>query len=119
MSTAWKQLTDWLNEELNTRLQESSWCSVSTQPDVLLHELARHREFQRDLGVHSTNYDAVRRQLIKIMEKAPRDDQIELNRMLSELKFLWNAVCTKSLEKWVSLGMDISIENNLIHLQLF
>ncbi|VUZ50157.1 unnamed protein product [Hymenolepis diminuta] len=99
LSTAWKQLTDWLNEELNTRLQESTWCSVSTQPDVLLHELARHREFQRDLGVHSTNYDAVRRQLIKIMEKAPRDDQIELNRMLSELKFLWNAVCTKSLEK--------------------
>lgn len=99
MSAAWKELTDWLNEELSTRLQESNWCSVSTQPDILLRELAHHREFQRDLGVHSTTYDVVRRQLIKIKDKAPRNDQVEVSRMLNELKYLWNAVCTKSLEK--------------------
>ncbi|CDS39395.1 Spectrin alpha actinin [Echinococcus multilocularis] len=99
LMSVWKELTDWLKEELNTRLQESSWCSVSTQPDVLLRELTQHREFQRELGAHSATYDAIRRHLIKVKDRAPRDDLVELNRMLSELKYFWNAVCTKSLEK--------------------
>ncbi|VDM16562.1 unnamed protein product [Hydatigera taeniaeformis] len=71
----------------------------STQPNVLLRELNQHREFQRELGAHSASYDSVRRHLIKVKDKAPRDDLIELNRMLSELKYFWNAVCNKSLEK--------------------
>lgn len=99
LASSWKDLTDWLNEKLNTRLLESTWCSVSTQPEILMQELTQHREFQRDLGVHSATYDAVRRNLVKVKDKAPREDLIELNRMLSELKYLWNTVCAKSLEK--------------------
>ncbi len=94
----WKDLTTWLNEQLNTHLEESSW-SVSTQTEVLLKELTRHREFQRELGIRSGAFDAARRQLAKVRDRAPRDDHAELDGMLSELKHLWNAVCGKSLEK--------------------
>uniref|UniRef100_A0A5K3FG96 KASH domain-containing protein n=1 Tax=Mesocestoides corti TaxID=53468 RepID=A0A5K3FG96_MESCO len=102
LMSKWKDLTEWLNEALNTHLQEGSWL-VSAQTDILLKALSQHREFQRELGVHSATFDSVRRELTKLKDKAPRDDHLELDRMQSELKYLWNEVCAKSLEKQKAL----------------
>lgn len=94
----WTSLTTWLTEQVSTHLEETSW-SVSTQTAVLLPELMRHREFQRELGIRAGAFDDVRRRIGKLRDRAPRDDHAELDRMLAELKHLWNVVCTKSLEK--------------------
>lgn len=95
--TMWKELTEWLNEQL-IHLDETNW-TMSTNTQKLLKELAQHREFQRELGVRSGAFDATRRQLVKTRERAPRDDYSELDEMLSELKHIWNSVCSRSLDK--------------------
>ncbi|KAL7059662.1 hypothetical protein AAHC03_013394 [Spirometra sp. Aus1] len=97
----WQELTGWLNEQLNI-LDDENWVP-STNTELLLRELTRHREFQRELGIRSAAFDSTRRQLQKTYDRSPVDDHAELEEMQSELKHLWNAVCAKSLQKQKTL----------------
>ncbi|TGZ75570.1 hypothetical protein CRM22_000298 [Opisthorchis felineus] len=93
----WTTLTEWLKEQL-TCLEEQCG-SVATRSERIAHQLTQHYEFQRALGARNVTFDSVRRYARYLRDRAPACDHQELDDMVNELKHLWNAVCTRSLDR--------------------
>lgn len=72
---------------------------VATRPEKVAYQLALHRELQRALSTRTVAYDGVRRYARQLRDRAPVCDHDELDDMVSELKHLWQAVCTKALAR--------------------
>ncbi|CAL8097166.1 unnamed protein product [Calicophoron daubneyi] len=115
----WTLLTDWLREQL-TCLEEQRG-QIATRPEKISHQLATHREFQRQLSTRTVAYDAIRRYARKMRDRAPACDHAELDDMVNELKHLWQALCTNSLDRQraleqalLSAGMYKEAVNSLV-----
>ncbi|KAG5445786.1 Microtubule-actin cross-linking factor 1, isoforms 1/2/3/5 [Clonorchis sinensis] len=93
----WTTLTEWLKEQL-TCLEEQCE-SVATRSERIAHQLTQHYEFQRALGARNVTFDSVRRYARYLRDRAPVCDHQELDDMVNELKHLWNAVCSRSLDR--------------------
>ncbi|KER23718.1 hypothetical protein T265_14575 [Opisthorchis viverrini] len=93
----WTTLTEWLKEQLTCLEEECG--SVATRSERIAHQLTQHYEFQRALGARNVTFDSVRRYARYLRDRAPVCDHQELDDMVNELKHLWNAVCTRSLDR--------------------
>ncbi|CAH8659171.1 unnamed protein product [Schistosoma guineensis] len=93
----WTSLTDWLKENLASLEEDGD--RVATRPEKVAYQLALHRELQRALSTRTVAYDGVRRYARQLRDRAPVCDHDELDDMVSELKHLWQAVCTKALAR--------------------
>ncbi|XP_018644196.1 hypothetical protein Smp_138620 [Schistosoma mansoni] len=93
----WTSLTDWLKEQLASLEEDGD--RVATRPEKVAYQLALHRELQRALSTRTVAYDGVRRYARQLRDRAPVCDHDELDDMVSELKHLWQAVCTKALAR--------------------
>lgn len=95
-SDAWSDLMSWLEDAEKTldNIQQ-----LGNNPDLIKQTLARHKEFQRQLGAKQSSYDATMRFGKSLKDKAPKEDGPILQAMLDELKNKWNAVCNKSVDK--------------------
>ncbi|CAH8564471.1 unnamed protein product [Schistosoma turkestanicum] len=93
----WTLLTDWLKEQLVSLEEDGD--RVATRPEKVAYQLALHRELQRALSTRTVAYDGVRRYARQLRDRAPVCDHDELDDMVSELKHLWQAVCTKALAR--------------------
>ncbi|CAH8626768.1 unnamed protein product [Heterobilharzia americana] len=93
----WTLLTDWLKEQLVSLEEDGD--RVATRPEKVAYQLAVHRELQRQLSTRTVTYDGVRRYARQLRDRAPVCDHDELDDMVSELKHLWQAVCTKALAR--------------------
>ena len=73
--------------------------SLGNNPEKIKQRIAKLREFQRGLGAKQSTYDATMRMGKTLKEKAPKTDEPQLRRMLTELKEKWNTVCGKAVDR--------------------
>lgn len=102
----WTSLTDWLQQQLKVLADDQS---IGNTADTIRAQVERHRDFQRALGAKNPAYDAIRRLGKQLIDRSPVTDHQELERMLTEMKQLWNAVCNRSLER------QRNLEDALLH----
>ncbi|XP_050545575.1 microtubule-actin cross-linking factor 1 isoform X5 [Daktulosphaira vitifoliae] len=96
---AWSGLMEWLNnteKNLDDLAQDST---VGNDPERIKQRLAKHRDVQRALSAKQGTYDSTMRMGKSLKEKAPKNDEHALNKMINELKEKWNLVCTKSVDR--------------------
>lgn len=96
---SWQQLTSWLKETevtLDTLEKESQ---ATNDPIKIKKHLEKIRETQRALSAKQGLYDQTMRTGRGLMDRAPKTDEVPLNRMLNELKESWTRVCSKSVER--------------------
>ncbi|CAO1430403.1 unnamed protein product, partial [Diamesa serratosioi] len=73
---------------------------ISNQIDEnMAVSLEKVQNLHRNLSTKQTEYDALLRSGKSLIDRAPKDDEPELSRMLSELKELWTKNCSKSVER--------------------
>lgn len=77
--------------------------NISNAPEKIKQRLSKHREFQRALSGKQATYDSTMRMGKALKEKAPKTDEPQLKQMMTELKEKWNAVCAKSVDRYVVL----------------
>ena len=96
---SWQQLTSWLKETevtLDTLEKESQ---STNDPIKIKKHLEKIRETQRALSGKQGLYDQTMRTGRGLRDRAPKTDEVVLNRMLNELKESWTRVCSKSVER--------------------
>ncbi|KAH9493138.1 hypothetical protein Btru_022451 [Bulinus truncatus] len=92
----WRDLIQWLTE---AEVALNSDTTISTEPDKIKAQMARHKEFQRRLGAKQPVYDGINRTGSVLQSKCPSDDKPALQSLLTDLKNKWNAVCCKSVDR--------------------
>jgi dystonin len=96
---SWIQLTSWL-KETETVLDVLEKESASTNDSVKIKKhLEKIRETQRALSGKQGHYDQTMRTGRGLVDRAPKSDELTLNKMLNELKESWTRVCSKSVER--------------------
>lgn len=96
---SWTIFITWLREndaELN-RIEEE--LGGSNDPQRVKQALEKVQNLHRNLSTKQTEYDALLRSGKSLIDRAPKTDEPELSKMLSELKELWTKNCSKSVER--------------------
>ena len=96
---SWTIFISWLREndaELN-RIEDD--LGGSNDPQRVKQALEMVQNLHRKLSTKQTEYDALLRSGKSLIDRAPKDDEPELSKMLSELKELWTRNCSKSVER--------------------
>ncbi|XP_070505707.1 microtubule-actin cross-linking factor 1 isoform X8 [Chironomus tepperi] len=96
---SWQQLTSWLKETEVTLDNLEKESQSTNDPIKIKKHLEKIRETQRALSAKQGLYDQTMRTGRGLMDRAPKIDEVPLNRMLNELKESWTRVCSKSVER--------------------
>ncbi|XP_047739188.1 dystonin [Hyalella azteca] len=94
---AWSELIAWLDDAEET-LDELA-ANVGNDPDKIKAQIAKHKEFQKQLGAKQPMYDMTLKMGKNIQNKAPKSDEETIKNMLAELKSKWSNVCQKSVDR--------------------
>ena len=106
-SDAWNELIAWL-DDAEQSLDELS-ANVGNDPKKISMQLAKHKEFQKQLGAKQSMYDMTMKMGKNVQNKAPKTDEETIRNMLIELKTKWSNVCQKSVER------QRKLEDALLH----
>lgn len=96
---AWSGMMQYLQETevtLDQIIEEATACK---EPSKIKKYISKLKETHRQLAAKQTVYDATMRSGKSLIERAPKGDEVVLNKMLSELKEQWTRVWTKSIER--------------------
>ena len=96
---SWTVLTNWLrdNEKQMDKIDDD--LGNSSDPTKIKRALEQTQNIHRGLSGKQSEYDSVLRNGKELIDRAPTDDEPELNQMLSELKELWTKSCSRSIER--------------------
>lgn len=94
---AWSELIAWL-DDAELSLDELA-ANVGNDPDKIKNQIARHKEFQKQLGAKQPMYDMTMKMGKNVQNKAPKSDEEAIKNMLTELKTKWSNVCQKSVDR--------------------
>ena len=94
---AWEHLCGWLDDAAKN-LDDLS-AQNKNDPQKIKKEIARHKEFQKELSAKQPMYDSTMKNGKQLKDKAPKPDEPVLKQMLVELKNKWMNVCNLSVEK--------------------
>ena len=96
-SEAWNDLIAWL-DDAEICLDELA-ANVGNDPEKIKLQIAKHKEFQKQLGAKQPTYDMTMKMGKNIQNKAPKSDDEIIKNMLTELKTKWSNVCQKSVDR--------------------
>ena len=94
---AWTELMSWL-DDAETNLDDLA-ANVGNDPEKIKNQIAKHKEFQKQLGAKQPMYDMTMKMGKNVQNKAPKSDEETIKNMLSELKNKWSSVCQKSVDR--------------------
>ena len=93
-------LIDWLNT-IEPGLSNET--AVMGDVDTVKLLIDHHKHFQRDLGSRQRNYDKIIKSGDAMIKEGRVDDAETLEQQLDDLRVRWEAVCTMSVTKQVSI----------------
>lgn len=96
---AWSNLMQWLQETEVNLDQLTEEATNSNAPEKIKRHLEKIRETQRLLSSKQGQYDTTMRNGKNLIDRAPKTDESQLNRMVNELKERWTRVCSKSVDR--------------------
>lgn len=96
---SWSGLVSWLQETEHNLDQLSEEAAHSNAPEKIKKHLDKLKETQRSLSAKQGQYDTTMRSGKSLIDRAPKTDEIVLQKMLTELKETWTRVCSKSVDR--------------------
>lgn len=96
---SWNSLTTWLRNNEAQMSKIDNELNGSNDPLKVKQALEQIQNIHRGLSGKQSEYDALLRSGRNLIEKAPKNEEIELTQMLNELKEMWTRNCSRSIEK--------------------
>lgn len=96
---SWAAMMQWLRDNDTQMNKIDSDLNGSNDPLKVKQALEQIQNIHRGLAGKQPEYDALLRSGKTLIDKAPKTDEPELQRMINELKELWTKSCSRSIER--------------------
>lgn len=96
---AWTSMVSWLKQSDQQLDQITDELNGSTDAAKIKQVLDKVQNIHRGLSSKQSEYDVLLRSGKSLIDRAPKTDEPELQKMINELKELWTKLCSKSIDR--------------------